>query len=859
MSNEINELLSALSPSEYETTMKILKEVSDNGTSNILSAVYDADYDEIPVSIDEFIESDDYAGWFTNNGKGVYPYWRERLREIFDGDPDKYNEIVYTGCLAGDTLIALTNNRSISIRELANTNNISDHVFSYDTDNKQYTIGHLINAFSTGIKDTYTIYTEYYGSIRATSNHQFLDSNGEWVSIDNGKLKPGCHLMNDIAITNIEYYGKEEVYDLTVDTYHNFMLCNGIIAHNSIGSGKSHIAVLSLAYHLYSVMCLSDPYKYFNLAKGSKMYIVFFNTTLALSQGVAYTKFQALLQNSPWFLRHGHLTGNKYIEYIPDKDIVFSTGSQMEHSLGKDIIGALMDEINFTKGEDPQMEKSKIMTTYSSILERIRSRFTIYGRVRGKLFLVSSKKSEFSFLENYIKKQIGKPGVYVADAVLFKVKPSGTYCGKMFKVAVGGSNLPSKIIQDNEDPVAYERQGYNIEEVPIEFKNTFELDMDTSLMNILGISVSGVMKFFTYNIVSQCYNKNAVNPFVSNIISTGMNDDLKIQDFLDLSKVDSTLVSKPIFIHLDASLTGDRTGLSAVAAVGYRYQDSYDAIEAETVTTKELIYRHVFSIGIQCPNNSEISFAKTRNFIYFLKNILHWNIKGVSTDGFQSSDCRQALITMGFENVDLVSLDRTPNGYLCLKSAVVEKRITLLYIPELETEFIQLERNNVTGKCDHPIDGSKDILDSLAGAVYNLSLHEQELAIDLPEIMSDLIIDTNDVSKTDKSLLDSLTTITKSSNITDDNIIDNSISYEDAVHDYIQSMSRNSNLCAPKLLHKEYEDTLKDRNESHVSDEDRVRAAIAHAKAMQNGMSSNSLSREDRDNMIDSDSNMIIF
>lgn len=510
---------------------------------------------------------------------------------------------------------------------------------------------------------------------------------------------------------------------------------------------------------------------------------------------------------------------------------------------------------NFCIGTNSE---DRLLVSHNSVLERIRSRFTIYGRVRGKLFLVSSKKSEYSFLENYIKKQIGKPGVYVADAVLFKVKPLGTYCGKMFKVAVGGSNLPSKIIEDNEDPNAYICQGYTIEDVPIEFKNTFELDMETSLMNILGISVSGVLKFFTYNIVSQCYNKNAINPFVSNIISTGMNDELKIQDFLDLSKIDSALVSKPIFIHLDASVTGDRTGLSAVAAVGYRYQNDYDVIEAETISTKELVYRHVFSIGIQCPNNSEISFAKTRNFIYFLKNTLHWNIKGISTDGFQSVDTRQALITMGFENVDLVSLDRTPNGYLCLKSAIVEKRITLLNIPELETEFIQLERNNITGKCDHPIGGSKDILDSLCGAVYNLSLHEQDLTIDLPEIMSDLIMNTNSINIDNKSILDSLVIPTKAISMTDDNIIDNTISYEDAVHEYISNISEDLRIHKPKLLQREYqEDALKDENESHISEEEYVRSIIAHAKAMQNN--TDSISREDKTNMIESNDNMIIF
>lgn len=34
-------------------------------------------------TIDEFVESDEYLGKITNNGKGIYPYWRELLRETF--------------------------------------------------------------------------------------------------------------------------------------------------------------------------------------------------------------------------------------------------------------------------------------------------------------------------------------------------------------------------------------------------------------------------------------------------------------------------------------------------------------------------------------------------------------------------------------------------------------------------------------------------------------------------------------------------------------------------------------------------------------------------------------------------------
>lgn len=85
-----------------------------------------------------------------------------------------------------------------------------------------------------------------------------------------------------------------------------------------------------------------------------------------------------------------------------------------------------------------------------------------------------------------------------------------------------------------------------------------------------------------------------------------------------------------------------------------------------------------------------------------------------------SRDTLQQFTQSGF-NTRLLSLDRTPDGYLYTKASLNERRISMLEIPELETELINLERNNMTGKVDHPVNGSKDIADSLAGALTNAS------------------------------------------------------------------------------------------------------------------------------------------
>ena len=226
-------------------------------------------------------------------------------------------------------------------------------------------------------------------------------------------------------VIKIEYIGEQEVYDLTIEKYHNFATNCGIVAHNSIGCGKSHIAVLCLCYCLYKLMCLKDPASYYNLSKGSPIYIVFLNLTIQLSQGVAYSKFNNILLGSPWFMRHGKQSSSlKSPEYIPDGNIRFTAGSSISHVIGKDVAFSLLDELNFGRGSSAvSIEKNQIMGLYNNVVERVRSRFIVDGKCKGKVFLVSSKKAESDFLESYIKKQKDNPNVKVCDAILWKIKP----------------------------------------------------------------------------------------------------------------------------------------------------------------------------------------------------------------------------------------------------------------------------------------------------------------------------------------------------------------------------------------------------------------------------------------------------
>lgn len=51
-------------------------------------------------TIDEFIESDYYLGKSTDNGKGIYRYWREELRKIFPNPlQTNYNTVFFRSAI----------------------------------------------------------------------------------------------------------------------------------------------------------------------------------------------------------------------------------------------------------------------------------------------------------------------------------------------------------------------------------------------------------------------------------------------------------------------------------------------------------------------------------------------------------------------------------------------------------------------------------------------------------------------------------------------------------------------------------------------------------------------------------------
>lgn len=585
--DRIQKIYHSCTEAEQACLLEILNELADTGYSKTYENIWLADYKEIPVDIDTFLDDDMYLGKSTRQGTSVFPYWRDALREFFDPGNGKY----------------------------------------------------------------------------------------EWILTGATRI------------------------------------------------GKSTTAVTAIAYQLYMIMCLRNPQQYFNLKDVSKISILFFNLTEKLAKGVMYREFNDTLNTSPWFKAHGTFSrSDRDFYYIPEGGLInIAYGSDAAHALGTQAIAVCMDECNFAQAgiKDIIKAKARVQEAYNILSTRVTGTFIKHGKVYGKVFAVSSKRSDSDFMEEYVTTQLeagaGKH-IYISSGAQWEILPPDRFSGKRFYIAVGNRYNKGYVIPDNQTtPEALaeiKAQGYTFMCPPEEVRSEFIANFDVALRDIAGVSIIGSMSFITQDLITSCVNANLNNLFNLEQFTIGVKDEQVLMDYFHPDEVSANDKRMPHYIHLDLSRTGDMSGITAIAINGHK-----DIIDDAGKKMQQHTYVHRFSVGLKAPRGDKVPFTKITSFIFSLRR-MGFNIAGVSADQFQSEYIFELLQTQGIE-ADKISLDRTPEGYLTLQAIMMEGRIELLDHHLLQDELIHLQRDPITDKIDHTISSTKDISDSLAGAVWN--------------------------------------------------------------------------------------------------------------------------------------------
>lgn len=371
------------------------------------------------------------------------------------------------------------------------------------------------------------------------------------------------------------------------------------------------------------------------------------------------------------------------------------------------------DEVNFgSMTSDVEKIKAKQKHLISQVDARMQSRFMKGTYLPTLNIIASSKSSDQSFLDTYIemKKKNESKTTLIIDEPQWVIRTDKDSKEK-FYVAVGDKFKASEILpKDAPESVLkeYRAKGYSLLQVPIGYYETFNDNVELALTDIAGISTTSALKFISGARLNEIKVESYKNPFNRDIIEVGTGDDLQYSNFFDLSEVSIKDKGKPLYIHLDMSKTGDKTGIAGVWIDGKRPSSDGEA-------SKEVYYKAAFSVSIKAPKGHEISFEKNRNFIRWLKR-QGFNVKSVSCDTYQSAQIQQQLRSDGFE-VKTLSVDRLENvpgtnqkvclPYAYLKNTINEKRLTLYDKCDLLTdEIINLEKEP-DGHINHPDNGTK--------------------------------------------------------------------------------------------------------------------------------------------------------
>ena len=527
---------------------------------------------------------------------------------------------------------------------------------------------------------------------------------------------------------------------------------NTLALTGAIGLGKSFEAVLVILYELYRMLCLKDPYLHYGLQPIDKITFALMNITLDAAEGVAWDKLQQLVQSSEWFLQHGTLSKSLNPTWSPEKKIELICGSQSRHIIGRAVFCAFFDEVSFQPNQDIVKQKEKAKTLVNTAAARMQSRFMKGEQNPTILVLASSKRTEQSYMETFIetKKKNESKTTYVVDEPQWVIRTDKDSPNK-FKVAVGSKFLASEVLPLNisdEELNAVRNRGYQIIDVPMGYYEAFVEDIDVALTDIAGISTTSSNRYISGQRIAAIETTRYTNAFTKEIIEVGNapDDTTQYYDFFDISRISEEVKNKPLYVHLDMSVSGDKTGIGGTFIKG-----KMPPKEGQP-QSKDLIYTIGFNVSVKAPRGYQISFEKNRQFIRWLRQ-QGLNVKGVSCDTYQSYDLLQTLKAEKF-NTETISVDRVENNickpYQYFRNTMYEGRMECYVSTLLKEELIGLERDNNSGKIDHSPSGinSKDSADAICGSMWNASQHADEFAFEYGEdIETTINVSTNTVDK----------------------------------------------------------------------------------------------------------------
>lgn len=498
--------------------------------------------------------------------------------------------------------------------------------------------------------------------------------------------------------------------------------------------GKDYFGTTALIRVIYELYCLKKPTDTLGLGRGEIISIVPISHTKEAAQRVVFEGITRKLFLSPFW--KGRFEVTKEEIRFPGKDIcIVAGGSNEGAALGLNVWSALLDEGNFMgKHKKDHVsagggKEDKSESIYDSLRRRIRGTYAAKG-LRGRLFLVSSKKSIHDFTERRIREAMKEndTSVFVRDYATWDVRPNAFEGQKWWRAAVSQTIGRVRVLDDQDEPEEHEIWF----KFPDEYLKDFKNDPAGAARDIAGIALESFRPFFSNReAINEMMKTERAHPF--HVYEWRSNQEIKpIWENLVMMNVHGDPVPRCCpnahrHVHLDLSKNRDATGFCVGHAAG---EVAVTRLDPETHERKreEAPLIHIdLCLRILPPVAGEIEHQAVRSLVYKLREG-GLPIRSVSADRWMGLPNLQLISQHGFKTEE-ISTQRTLDPYLAAQSALYERRIESPIYKLLAKELRELELNEQGTKVDHPKTGSKDLADAFAAVVYYLSRNWRQIGI----------------------------------------------------------------------------------------------------------------------------------
>lgn len=505
-----------------------------------------------------------------------------------------------------------------------------------------------------------------------------------------------------------------------------------VLLGGSIGWGKSTFAEVVMARIIYEVSCYRNPQRVYGMMESDKMFFANVSVTLSQAKRVVFEGLKGKIKKSEYFRKVF-----PYQEFAAElrfpNNILVAAATQAQ-VLGMNTFSAIMDEANFmtvTEGSASMKLKGRRLydqaeVIFQALYRRMETRFMKRGILPGKLIAISSAQYPDDFMERKIEMYRGNPHAFIRNYAVWETVPSVRFLGETFRVFFNRETGMGRIAEEGEKPSDEEEV---IDNIPIEYRHDFEVDIEGSLRDLAGRSTAAIEPFIMRRdkIYAMCdpTRRHGYSLYETTLRDGGyLLKDVLCDWYEERDEAGNLIRSgwRPKVnpkarrvIHIDPALSMDSCGF-IMGHVSHweerkrvRVVQVIDPVSGEKRLTREVYSENLPIIWIDLilrivpPPNGEIILADVRQLIFDLSSI-GFRIGLITMDSFQSRDTMQMLAGRGYR-VEELSVDTNIEPYNRLRLALYEDRILAYTHDVLIRELKGLERNKRKGKVDHPRHG----------------------------------------------------------------------------------------------------------------------------------------------------------